>query len=292
MAVLAVLLVLQVPSIAKITLPAIDEGSGIVASRRYPGVYWTHNDSGDVARIFPIHADGTVMMPKRYLPKADKPGKVYEGVAIDLAQNIDWEDITSDGETLYISDTGNNHNARRDLGVYAVREPNPSEIDRTRPYAWYPVEYPEQKAFPPREGNLAWDCESIFHLRGKLYFLTKTRNPKGFPLGISRLYRLDTRWTDRPNPLHFLEEKSDFGGWVTAADASPDGSQIAVLTHFPQAAVWLFDAHAPGDQFFSKPLRTIPLGTGAGQCEGVCFENDGKSLLVTNEGRDIFRITL
>lgn len=293
---LVALLALQTP-IARIALPAIDECSGLVASRRYPGLFWANNDSGDSARVFAIKADGTAVTPKKYNRKEDagvpaKPPKPYEGIAIDLAQNIDWEDIASDGETLYLADTGNNNNARRDLGVYAVKEPNPTDTERTRPYAWYPVEYPEQKAFPPTEGNLAWDCEAVFCLRDKLYFLTKTRSPQGIPLGISRLYRLDTRWTDKPNALRFIEEKKDFGGWVTGADVSPDGSTLAVLTHFPRAEVWLFDAKASGDKFLSKPLRTLPLGTAAGQCEAIAFENDGKSLLIANEGRDIFRITL
>ncbi|RYG35321.1 hypothetical protein EON81_13065 [bacterium] len=293
---LAAILLLQSPPIARISLAAIDEGSGIVASRRYPGVFWTHNDSGDSARFFAIRADGTAVMPKKYNRKEDAgaaapPPSPFEGIKVEVAQNIDWEDIAYDGETLYLADTGNNANARRDLGVYAVQEPNPAETERTRPYAWYPVEYPEQKAFPPLEGDLLWDCEAVFHLRGKLYFLTKTRSPQGIPKGISRLYRLDDPKTDKVNSLRFLDAKSDFGGWVTAADASPDGKRLAVLTHFPQAAVWLFDAKAPGDKFLSRPLKTIPL-TNAGQCEAICFEPDGNSVLVTNEGRDIFRIAL
>lgn len=291
---LLAVLALQAP-VAKISLPAIDEGSGIVASRRYPGVFWTHNDSGDVARFFAIKADGTTVLPASYNRKEDagiqaKP-KPYEGIKVELAQNIDWEDIAYDGETIYLADTGNNANARRDLGVYAVKEPNPAETDKTRPYAWYPVEYPEQKAYPPTAGDKPWDCEAVFALRGYLFFLTKTRTDKGIPRGASRLYRMDTAYTDKPNLLRLIDQKSDFGGWVTGADASPDSKTLAVLTHFPQAAVWLFDARAKGNRFLSKPLKTIPL-TNAGQCEAVCFEADGKSLLVTNEGRDIFRVVL
>ena len=41
----------------------IDEASGIVKSSRYPDTYWVHNDSGDSARIFAIHANGTVIAP-------------------------------------------------------------------------------------------------------------------------------------------------------------------------------------------------------------------------------------
>src|SRR5690606_35971094 len=34
--------------------PAINEASGLVASAAHTGYFWTHNDSGDEARIFLI----------------------------------------------------------------------------------------------------------------------------------------------------------------------------------------------------------------------------------------------
>ncbi|RYG42513.1 hypothetical protein EON79_18735, partial [bacterium] len=90
---LAALLLLQSPPIARIALPVIDEGSGIVASRRYPGVFWTHNDSGDAARFFAIKADGTAVMPKRYNRKEDAgastpPPAPFEGIKVEVAQNV------------------------------------------------------------------------------------------------------------------------------------------------------------------------------------------------------------
>ena len=59
------------------------------------------------------------------------PGKPpYPGVRLDGAANFDWEDIAIDGETLYVPDMGNNGNARRDLGVYVLPEPNPASDGR------------------------------------------------------------------------------------------------------------------------------------------------------------------
>src|SRR5262245_57051971 len=64
------------PSTAPATLPStqpafeivgrldareISESSGIVESRRYPGVYWTHNDSGNGAEIFAITREGKLI---------------------------------------------------------------------------------------------------------------------------------------------------------------------------------------------------------------------------------------
>ena len=37
----------------------ITEASGLVASRAHAGVFWTHNDSGDAARLFAIGPGGS-----------------------------------------------------------------------------------------------------------------------------------------------------------------------------------------------------------------------------------------
>ncbi len=41
--------------------PSIDESSGLSASRAHRGVLYTHNDSGDSARVFAVREDGTLV---------------------------------------------------------------------------------------------------------------------------------------------------------------------------------------------------------------------------------------
>lgn len=281
--------------VAQVKHPPIDEMSGIVKSRRYANTYWVHNDSGDVPRLFAIHADGTVIVPpwlaSSYFAETAVEGKTaYPGIGISLAANYDWEDIAIDDDTLYIGDVGNNGNARRDLGVYVVPEPNPQDVQGTRIMKWLPIAYPDQKAFPP--SPMHYDCEAIFVVKHKLYFLTKWRkeNPAGLPGVGASLYRLDTQYTDRANVLKKVDAREDLGGWVTAADVSPDGKTLAVLCQAPVASVWLFDISSGGDRFLSRPTRRRILN-GAKQCEAVCFD-DANTLLVTNEQRDIFRLSI
>src|SRR3954468_6307892 len=72
--------------------PAIREASGIVASRRHPGVFWVHNDSQNPAALFAVRRDGSLV------------GEFTLGVP-----NVDWEDIAADDQGhLYLADTGNN----------------------------------------------------------------------------------------------------------------------------------------------------------------------------------------
>jgi len=292
---IAVLLFLQaLTPIAIVKHPPIDEMSGIVKSRRYADTYWVHNDSGDVARIFAINAKGEVLMPpyeKRFWANEPVAGKKpWQGIRIEGASNIDWEDIAIDGDTLYLSDMGNNGNARRDLGVYDVTEPNPLATGATRALKFLPIRYPDQKEFPGKDWH--FDCEAIFVRAHKLYFITKHRLHGNFvmPEDSAKLYRLDSSFTDRPNVLKKVDEQTGLGGWVTAADLSPDGKTLAVLTNALKAGIWLYDISKTKENWLHAPSRHIPL-SGVRQAEGICFV-DGKTVLITNEQRDIFRIQL
>lgn len=287
--------VLLTPS-ARVAHGPVNEQSGVVASRTYPGLFWVHNDSGDTARVFAMDRGGRVVIPEWlenrdfYVgpPSADKSKQPYPGITIDLANNIDWEDITLGDGNLYLCDMGNNGNARRDLGIYVVREPNPLSVHRTRVLGWVPVEYPDQTEFPPRT---AWeyDCEASFWFRGHLYFITKHRPAYrlSVPALDANLYRLDQMTFDRVNPLRKVDHQ-ELGGWVTAADVAPDESCLAVLVEAPVQSVWLFDTPPQGDQFFQQAARRLVFH-GAGQAEGLCFI-DNETLMLTNEGRQIFEL--
>jgi hypothetical protein len=269
----------------------IAEMSGIVKSRRYEGIFWVHNDSGDVPRIFPIQVDGSVYLPKwlgssRYVDMPEAGKEEHRGILLEGAANIDWEDIAIDGDTLYIADMGNNGNGRQDLGVYVLREPNPDAVERARVLKWVPVAYPDQKAFPGDVWH--FDCEAAFVFKHKLYFLTKHRafGQSGAPETGTKLYRLDKQKTDEVNVLTLVDRHANLGGWVTAADMSPDGKTLAVLCQYPEQSVWLFDTPARGDKFLSSAARRFVFSN-AQQCEAVCFIDDA-NLLVTNEQREMF----
>src|SRR5687768_14079224 len=53
------------------------EASGAAVSRRYPGVLWTHNDSGDKPLIYAVSMSGELLATYRV------PG----------AKAVDWEDV-------------------------------------------------------------------------------------------------------------------------------------------------------------------------------------------------------
>jgi hypothetical protein len=274
----------------------IDEMSGIARSRTYKDVYWVHNDSGDRARIFPIRLDGNVVIPpfasrRDSSDRLEDPSTPYEGIQIEGAVNIDWEDIALDGDTLYIADVGNNSNARRDLAIYVVKEPNPETTLQAHALKRIPIAYPDQKAFPSDEWH--YDCEAVFVFKGKLYLITKHRAPRqpNTPETSAKLYRLDSMHADRVNFLTKVDAHADLGGWVTAAAMSPDERTLAVLCQAPQQAIWLFERPARGDRFFSQgKARRIPF-RGAKQCEAIEWI-DNTRLVITNEQRELFILSI
>lgn len=254
--------------VGRIDFAPITETSGMVKSRLWPGVFWVHNDSGDQPRIFPITRNGTIIQPQWM--------NNYQGIQIPDAVNVDWEDIATDNDGhLIIADLGNNANTRRDLCIYVVNEPFPSETVITSVFRRIDVYYPDQTSFPPEERN--FDSEAIFWANGRIYVLTKHRSDTH-----TKLYRLDSTEPHVKNPLSLLSAFR-INSMVTSADATIDGRALAVLTY---EAVWYFEAPAETDDYFNGSVRWLPIE--AGKNEGVCI--DGDKLLIVNEERDILEV--
>ena len=96
-----------------VNAPDLTEASGLAESAVNPGVYWTHNDSGDRARLFAIDAASGNLRATLELP----------GVTA-----TDWEDLAiapdSDGnDAFYIADIGDNTAVRGSVTIYRVAEP-------------------------------------------------------------------------------------------------------------------------------------------------------------------------
>ena len=259
------------PLVLELTDERIDESSGLAASRRHPGIYWTHNDSGDRPRIFAI----------------DRRGGTVAEIQIDGAKARDWEDIAiDDAGKLYLGDIGNNANRRRDLTVYRIAEPDPAVGDGSATVeAALRYRYADQSAYPQPERS-AFDAEALFWRAGSLYILTKHRTDTW-----TTLYRLATTPQDEEQVLQPLQQidvgwTSPAGGNVTAADLHPDQPLLALLTY---QNIQLFDVSGSGDELRLTSRKTIALRTAeTRQAESLCW--DGSSLLFGNEQRGLFRI--
>lgn len=241
----------------------VTECSGMVQSLRYGGVFWVLGDGGSAPAIVPVTADGRL-------------ARGWSGpVAVAGRKNNDWEDLALDDRgNLIIADVGNNRGRRRQLMLHFTPEPRPGATS-VQPSRTLRVHYADQK-----EASPDYDCEAVFSAAGRVYFLTKHRSD-----GKTRLYRLAGDSPARSNPLQ-LVDSFDIGGMVTAADVSPDGRKVAVLTY---TAVWVFDYDRATGSIFRRGIRRAPLF--AWQAEAVAW--DGRdALLVGNEQGQLFRVAL
>ncbi|MCZ6890043.1 MAG: hypothetical protein O7H39_16275 [Gammaproteobacteria bacterium] len=278
----------ELERIAAITHPDLAEMSGIVASS-YPGVFWVHNDSGDSPRIFAIRPDAGIVVPGFIrVMYPDRTPDDWPGYTIDNAWNSDWEDIALDAGVLYLADVGNNGNARRDLGVYVVNEFPPDAVHKARAAKFLGIRYPDQSEYPAKLWH--FDCEAVFTFDGKLYFLTKHRQPgkhTEFERG-TKLYRLDSAFTDQDNVLTLID-KHDGLTLPTGADVSPDGQHLAIVTY---QRLWVFERPRRGDKWLQSTPQVLDFDRDVvKQNEAIGWESND-SLLMTNENREIFRIPL
>ncbi len=275
----------------RVEFDAISEMSGI-AGNPLDGSFWVHNDSGDAPRLFALDDAGRVQIPahlaQEYFGEEAQPGaEPWPGVWIENVDNRDWEDVASDGVNLYIADLGNNMNVRRDLGIYVLPWAALEATQTASATRFIPVHYPEQAGFPPLERH--FDSESLFFADSSLYVISKHREP--FPSQRvqpgANLYRLDSQSESESNALTLIDHHPELTA-ATAAELSPDGQTLAVLSY---TAIWLFERPGEGDGWLSAPSRKLELDTDAARQVEALTWLDAETLIVTNEQRDWFVVS-
>lgn len=255
----------------KIASKKIDEASGIAASRRNPGVYYVHNDSGGKARIFAI----------------DETGRDLARYNLDGVDAIDWEDIAvgpapgESGSFIYAGDIGDNDHERASISVVRVPEPLVDRgIEAGKQHlagaVILSVRYPHGNAY--NSEVLIIDPET-----SDLYILTKVGR------GESKLFRYAA--PHDPGKVTELEEVASFSvgnhpvarsNKATGGDMSLEGNLIALRT-YSQLLVWVRGAGETVAQAMSAP----PCFTGnhmEPQGESIAWTLDSSALVTVSEG--------
>lgn len=207
----------QVERLGTLRDPHLVESSGVAASRAHPGILWTHNDSGDSARIYALTLAGELLASYR----------------VPRASAVDWEDMAlgpcprSPRSCLYLGDTGDNTEKRRSVTVYAVPEPDPPAA---RQDGWLQTE--PARSLRIRYPDGPHDVEAIaVDTAGDLYLVSKGRS------GPIRVYRVrrsafehDTATAAIVDTLP-IAPNQNLGRWVTGAAISPAGGRMVVRTY-------------------------------------------------------------
>jgi len=204
-----------------IVSPRLDEVSGLAASRRHEGVLWAIDDGGNPAELYAIGKRGGLRATFR-----------VAGVA-----NTDWEDLAAfelaGHHYLLIADTGDNGGLRRSLQLHVVEEPKDLRDGMVAP-AW-------SIAFRWPDGPRDCEAVAVDAARGEILLVSKRRRPPelySLPLRPGRglqVARKLGRFAGVPGPsrdeLRHDAREARIHHQVTAADLSPDGRTLAVLTY-------------------------------------------------------------
>lgn len=258
----------------------LTESSGVAQTGP---LIWTHNDSGDVPRLFAFSKDGTLR------------GQ-FE---VRGAQAVDWEDMCAfqrDGKRyLAVGDIGDNSARRESVRVYVIEvpeallaegvrqsQPPASDLARKPQHAPAIKELTVQATFEIHYPAGPVNCEALAYDPLSQSFLLATKE-----LILCRLYRVPALTLSGMQPV-----QAEFIGnlvlpLVTGGDISPDGKRLVLCTYGPgclvkrdfdelhQAAGWKTQGLGAAHVFALPPRR---------QGESIGFSEDGQRLWLTSEG--------
>jgi len=246
--------------------------SGLAASHAHADTLWALDDGGNAPRLFAIGTRGGVQATFR-----------VAGVA-----NTDWEDLSSfdldHRHYLLIADTGDNGGLRKTLQLHVVEEPGALADGMLRP-AW-------SIAFRWPDGPRDCEAVAVDAARGQVLLISKRRRPPevfALPLRPSgrglqvarRIGRLSGMPQPDPDALRNDPAQARMRDQITAADLSPDGRTLAVLTY---RSVLLYErrgsttwAAAIGHKPRIHALTWLP------QAEALSWAADGRGLYASGE---------
>lgn len=242
----------------RIVNPAINEASGLVASGRHEGYFWTHNDSGDEARIFLID-DSAHHRATYYL----------QGV---LAH--DWEDIgLMEREGCYyllIGDIGDNRGERQHVKLHVIKEP---AIGTSTAATMLPIE--QTRSFVLRYEDGPRDAESLFFdpLDERLYVVSKRELEVGVYTTTLPELTADTLILRRIGTLPHI--------FITSATISPDGSEV-LMKSLLEVFYWRRKVDESVGEMLRRPAMRQPYQAEP-QGEAMTFARDGSGYFTLGE---------
>ena len=252
--------------------PHLSSLSGLAASHEHADTLWVINDGGAGPELYAIgHRGGLIAT-----------------VHIDGVVNTDWEDLAAfdlhGRHYLLIADTGDNGGLRRTLQLHVVEEPQ-ALVDGALHPAW-------SIAFRWPDGPRDCEAVAVDAVHGEVLLISKRhRPPELFALPLQpttgtlqiaqRVGYLGGIPEPDPNLLRLAPHLARMRNQVTAADLSPDGRTLAVLTY---RDVLLYQRGKtddwPAAVAKTPQIHALPW---LAQAEALGWSADGQSLFATGE---------
>lgn len=241
--------------------PEINEASGLASSVVNPGMLWTHNDSGDKARIFLI----------------DGEARNRAVVWLKGFSNRDWEDISvgpgpeEDKSYVYVGEIGDNASRYEYKYLYRLEEPvipdRSSVVDTT-------LSKVDSIKFTLEGGPRDTEAVIVDPLTRDIYIFSKNEKKK------IRVFRLPypqsvTEVTEAEYVMSLPIVK------VCAADISPDGQEI-LIKNYTQVFYWRRQGNESIQEILERDPVSLPYTTEP-QGEAITFDRDGKGYYTLSE---------
>lgn len=250
---------------------AINESSGLVASRENPGLLWTHNDSGDGAFIYCVKRD------------ASSCGTW----SVNGAQAFDWEDIAAgpgpneNKSYLYVGDIGDNEMKRGSVVIYRFQEPTVSDTGTptTKDNAT-PTTRADVLTLTYPDGSHDAEALLIHPNSGNLFIITKVFE------GSSQVFRakapLEDGTTTTMTQVGQIRVGDGIPNAITAGDISPNARRVGIVTYVDSFELRLPRRARPFGRIWKQELVEVPVAERK-QGESIAYRIDGKALLTTSE---------
>lgn len=239
----------------------LDEISGIVTSRRFPGVLWVHNDGGK-GNFHAVSTNGQDVA--RFRLEADLE---------DLEDMAAGSGPGTGSDFLYLGDIGDNKRKRKFIRVYRFPEPDVNlslksdKRIKIRNYEVMKLRYPSK----PRDA----EALLIDPLNDDVLIVTKQGRR-------AEVYRSAAQHWNSENVVA-LEKIAEFlFGGVSGADISSDGTQI-ILRRENAARLWMRPAQESIAEVLRGPFEAVPV-------IGPPRERNGESIAFTPNGFGYYTI--
>ena len=238
--------------------PAIDEASGLAASRTSPGLLWVHNDSGDAPFVYCLTRNG---------------GRCGTW-SVTGARARDWEDMAvgpgprPGTSYLYVGDIGDNRSDQPAVTVYRMPEPTPG----TGAVPTGPQATEAAIALRLRYADGPHDAEALLvhPTTADVYVVTKDAPARVYRAGPDGVLAL------------VATVRMPEGEWVTGGDVSPDGRRVLLSSYLGGLEMELPATSRAFDDVWSQPPLEVDLGRLV-QTEAAAYRLDGDAVVATSE---------
>jgi hypothetical protein len=229
--------------LGQIASAALNETSGLVASRRHRDVIWAHNDGNEMPGVFAVARDGVDL---GFHPT-------------EIGGVVDIEDIAllsgPEHDELLLADIGDNGSRRPSVRIYRFDEPDPNTVTPITDIEVLEFTYPDRPhnaevllldeanrrivIVTKEQRRVAGVPAELGPTEPSFVFEGTLESGASGPVELTAAGTLDaplleTRTvTDSPNPVSLL----GIGGLPTGGDVSADGALVALRTY---ETIWIW----------------------------------------------------